>query len=45
MADKPKNSDKPREPAYSGGEDEGNEKSQPQPSEPPLDESDEGPGA
>jgi len=45
MADRPKSSDKPHEPAYSGGEDEGNEKSQTQPNEPPVDESDEGTGS
>jgi hypothetical protein len=44
MADKPKTSDKPCEPAYSGGEDEG-KKSPTQPSEPPVDESDDGPNS
>jgi hypothetical protein len=40
-----KQSDKPNDPAYSGGEDEGTKKSQSQPSEPPVDESDEGPSS
>jgi hypothetical protein len=41
MTDKPKTTDKPKDPPYSGGEDE--ETSNPAVKEPPVDESDEGP--
>ena len=41
MTRKSQSSDKPREPAYPGGEDEG-KKSQPQPSDPPADEDSQG---
>jgi hypothetical protein len=43
MTEKPKNSDKPKDPPYAGGEDEEGNKSPSQIEEPPVDESDEGP--
>ena len=43
MTDKPKTPDKPKEPPYSGGEDE--ETRNPEVKEPPVDESDDGPGS
>jgi hypothetical protein len=42
MTEKPKNSDKPKDPPYAGGEDEEGNKSPSQIEEPPVDESDEG---
>ena len=43
MTDKPKTPDKPKDPPYSGGEDE--ETRNPAVKEPPVDESDDGPSA
>jgi hypothetical protein len=45
MPDTPKKTDKPDDPRYSGGEDENDRKSESQPTEPPVDETDEGPGS
>jgi hypothetical protein len=43
MTEKPKQSDKPKDPPYAGGEDEEGNKSPSRIEEPPVDESDEGP--
>ena len=43
MTEKPKRSDKPKEPPYAGGEDEDGNKSPSRIEEPPVDETDEGP--
>jgi hypothetical protein len=46
MTQTPKKQDKPSDPPYSGGEDETtNRKSKPGSTEPPVDETDDGPGA
>jgi hypothetical protein len=44
MTDKPKTPDKPKDPPYSGGEDEATTRN-PAVKEPPVDESDDGPSS